>query len=72
VNLDRLDHLVLTVASAAPTPGGIDLCLIATTPLDRVREELVAHGVAVIEGPVDAPARPARSVVCTSATPIRT
>jgi catechol 2,3-dioxygenase-like lactoylglutathione lyase family enzyme len=37
----------------APTPGAIDLCLIASTPLDQVIEELNALGVLIEEGPVD-------------------
>ena len=36
-----------------PTPGSADLCLVAETPLDTVIEELQAHGVTVVEGPVD-------------------
>ncbi|OLL72746.1 biphenyl-2,3-diol 1,2-dioxygenase III-related protein [Pseudonocardia sp. Ae168_Ps1] len=39
--------------AAAPTPGSADLCLITLDPLDRVQEELAAHGVAVEEGPVE-------------------
>jgi catechol 2,3-dioxygenase-like lactoylglutathione lyase family enzyme len=35
-----------------PTPGSADLCLITTTPLDRVLDHLRAHGVPVEEGPV--------------------
>ncbi|APG03578.1 VOC family virulence protein [Luteibacter rhizovicinus DSM 16549] len=99
MNIDRLDHIVLTVAdidttiafytrvlgfnvvtfgegrkaltfgrqkfnlhqqgkefepkAKAPTPGAIDLCLIASTPLDQVIEELNALGVLIEEGPVD-------------------
>ncbi|WP_405983370.1 VOC family protein [Streptomyces sp. NBC_00872] len=36
-----------------PAPGGADFCLIVDEPLDRVREELAAHGVPVEEGPVE-------------------
>ncbi|MFE1957833.1 VOC family protein [Streptomyces sp. NPDC059479] len=36
-----------------PAPGSADLCLIVDEPLDRVREELAAHGVPVEEGPVE-------------------
>lgn len=36
----------------APCPGALDLCLIATTPLDEVIEHLRASGVDIIEGPV--------------------
>jgi catechol 2,3-dioxygenase-like lactoylglutathione lyase family enzyme len=99
MNIDRLDHIVLTVAdidttiafytrvlgfnvvtfgegrkaltfgrqkfnlhqqgkefepkAKAPTPGAIDLCLIASTPLDQAIEELNALGVLIEEGPVD-------------------
>ena len=99
MNIDRLDHIVLTVAdidttvafytrvlgfdvvafgegrkaltfgrqkfnlhqkgkefepkAKAPTPGAIDLCLIASTPLDQVIEELNALGIVIEEGPVD-------------------
>jgi catechol 2,3-dioxygenase-like lactoylglutathione lyase family enzyme len=35
-----------------PTPGSADLCLVTTTPLDRVLDHLRAHGVPVEEGPV--------------------
>jgi catechol 2,3-dioxygenase-like lactoylglutathione lyase family enzyme len=98
VRIDRIDHLVLTVADVdqtvdfyvrvlgmepvtfgagrralrfgrhklnlhqagreleprarRPTPGSADLCLVTTTPLDRVLGHLRAQGVAVEEGPV--------------------
>jgi catechol 2,3-dioxygenase-like lactoylglutathione lyase family enzyme len=35
-----------------PTPGSADLCLVAETPLHTVIEELQAHGVPLVEGPV--------------------
>jgi catechol 2,3-dioxygenase-like lactoylglutathione lyase family enzyme len=35
-----------------PTPGSADLCLVTTTPLDRVVDHLRAQGVPVEEGPV--------------------
>src|SRR5438067_1660239 len=35
-----------------PTPGSIDLCLVAQTPLEEVVAQLQANGVAVVEGPV--------------------
>jgi catechol 2,3-dioxygenase-like lactoylglutathione lyase family enzyme len=35
-----------------PTPGSVDLCLIATTPLAGVVAHLEACGVPIIEGPV--------------------
>ena len=36
-----------------PAPGAIDLCLIASTPLEQVAAHLEASGVAIIEGPVE-------------------
>jgi catechol 2,3-dioxygenase-like lactoylglutathione lyase family enzyme len=36
-----------------PAPGAMDLCLVTQTPLAEVVESLKAHGVAIIEGPVD-------------------
>ena len=35
-----------------PAPGAIDLCFIATTPLDEVIAVLRKDGVAIIDGPV--------------------
>lgn len=35
-----------------PTPGSLDLCFIASVPLDTVIERLGEKGVAIIEGPV--------------------
>ena len=34
-----------------PTPGSLDLCFIASIPLDAVIARLRARGVAIIEGP---------------------
>lgn len=99
MKIDRLDHLVLTVAdidttvafytrvlgfdvvtfgegrkaltfgrqkfnlhqhgkefepkAKSPTPGAIDLCLIADTPLEAVIDELRALGIVIEEGPID-------------------
>lgn len=39
--------------ASLPTPGAIDLCLIADTPLDDVAKWLGERGVAIEEGPVD-------------------
>ncbi|WP_431111897.1 VOC family protein [Variovorax paradoxus] len=36
----------------APTPGALDLCLIARVPLDEVIARLQDKGVPIIEGPV--------------------
>jgi catechol 2,3-dioxygenase-like lactoylglutathione lyase family enzyme len=38
--------------AAAPTVGGIDICLVTSTPLDEVVATLGAHGVPIVEGPV--------------------
>ena len=35
-----------------PTVGAADLCLLTATPMATVRDELAAHGVEVIEGPI--------------------
>jgi catechol 2,3-dioxygenase-like lactoylglutathione lyase family enzyme len=99
MNIDRIDHIVLTVADIdatvrfytrtlgfgvvtfgegrqaltfggqkfnlhrsgkefepkadVPTPGAIDLCLVASTPLAQVIDELAEAGVPIEEGPVD-------------------
>ena len=38
--------------AAHPTPGSVDLCLIARGTLDDVEAQLRACGVAIVEGPV--------------------
>lgn len=99
MKIDRLDHLVLTVAdidatvafytrvlgfdvvtfgegrkaltfgrqkfnlhqhgkefepkAKVPTPAAIDLCLISSTPLDEVVDELGTMGITIEEGPID-------------------
>lgn len=35
-----------------PVPGALDLCFIASVPLESVVERLKAHGVTIVEGPV--------------------
>ncbi|SCK27676.1 VOC family protein [Vogesella sp. LIG4] len=35
-----------------PTPGALDLCFVASLPLEQVAAQLKAHGVAIEEGPV--------------------
>ncbi|WP_434514718.1 VOC family protein [Dechloromonas sp. ARDL1] len=35
-----------------PVPGALDLCFIASRPLDEVIAHLHAHGVPIVEGPV--------------------
>nr|WP_235825757.1 hypothetical protein [Candidatus Frankia alpina] len=57
MHIDRIDHLVLTVAdlepkAARPTPGSADLCLISGVPLDEVRARLAELGVPIEQGPV--------------------
>lgn len=39
--------------AAAPGPGTGDFCLLTSTPLDAVAAHLAAHGVAILQGPVD-------------------
>jgi catechol 2,3-dioxygenase-like lactoylglutathione lyase family enzyme len=36
-----------------PTPGSVDICLVAATPLDEVVGALRDRGVPIIEGPVE-------------------
>ena len=38
--------------AAKPTPGSADLCLITETPITEVVTHLEAHGVPIIEGPI--------------------
>lgn len=35
-----------------PVPGALDLCFIASLPLDQVIDKLAQAGVAIVEGPV--------------------
>lgn len=35
-----------------PVPGALDLCFIASVPLDEVVKRLAARGLSIIEGPV--------------------
>lgn len=35
-----------------PVPGALDLCFMASIPLDAVIERLAAHGWPIVEGPV--------------------
>lgn len=51
LNLHQAGH-ELEPKARRPTPGSADLCLVTTTPLDRVLGHLRAHGVPVEEGPV--------------------
>lgn len=53
INLHRFGSEHLPNAAAA-TPGSADLCLLTTTPIDRVVEHLGAEGVEIELGPVRA------------------
>jgi catechol 2,3-dioxygenase-like lactoylglutathione lyase family enzyme len=46
------DASVTDIYAATPTPGSLDLCLIASVPLDDVAAHMKALGVAVELGPV--------------------
>jgi catechol 2,3-dioxygenase-like lactoylglutathione lyase family enzyme len=35
-----------------PVPGALDLCFIASRPLDEVISQLQAHNITILEGPV--------------------
>ncbi|WPB57484.1 VOC family protein [Xylophilus sp. GOD-11R] len=35
-----------------PVPGALDLCFIASLPLDEVMAQLAAKGIPIVEGPV--------------------
>ncbi len=50
MQIERLDHLVLTVADK-PMPGSADLCFIADTPLAEVTAHLESCGVPIVAGP---------------------
>ena len=39
--------------AAQPTPGAVDLCLIARTPLADIADQLAAQGVAIEQGPIE-------------------
>jgi len=52
INLHQLGH-EFEPKALRPTAGSADLCLIATTPLQQVMEELGAAGIAIEEGPVE-------------------
>jgi catechol 2,3-dioxygenase-like lactoylglutathione lyase family enzyme len=38
--------------AAKPTPGAADICLLTTIPVTQVIDELVAKGIAIVEGPI--------------------
>lgn len=50
-NLHQLGH-EFNPKAKRPTPGAIDLCLIAVTPVEAVIAHLKSVGVAIEEGPV--------------------
>jgi catechol 2,3-dioxygenase-like lactoylglutathione lyase family enzyme len=39
--------------AAHPTPGAVDLCLLARTPVADIACHLAAHGVSIEEGPIE-------------------
>ena len=51
-NLHQVGH-EFEPKALKPTPGSVDLCLIAATPIDDVRVELENAGVRIEEGPVE-------------------
>ncbi|MET9259692.1 VOC family protein [Amycolatopsis sp. NPDC004079] len=51
INLHEAGHEFEPKAER-PTPGSADLCLITSDSLERVVEDLAAHGVPIEEGPV--------------------
>jgi len=51
INLHQVGH-EFEPKAVHPTPGSADLCLIVDDPLAAVIEHLNAHGVAIVEGPV--------------------
>ncbi|WP_349258433.1 VOC family protein [Stackebrandtia sp.] len=52
INLHRSGHEIKPNAARA-TAGSADLCLVTTTPLDRVRAHIESRGVSIEEGPVE-------------------
>ena len=52
INLHEAGHEFEPKARQA-VPGSADLCFITEDPLDEVIATLEAHGVAILEGPVD-------------------
>ncbi len=53
-----------------PTPGALDLCLIASLPLEQVQAHLAQHGVEIECGPVLRTGARARFVPCMCVTRI--
>ena len=43
--------VIADLKANVPTPGSLDLCLVASEPLDTVIERLHRHGVPIVAGP---------------------
>jgi catechol 2,3-dioxygenase-like lactoylglutathione lyase family enzyme len=56
--------VIANLKAHAPTPGSLDLCFIASQPLEAVMERLRRHGVAIVAvpGPRSGGLGPIRSV----------
>ena len=52
INVHQPD-VMAGLKAQAPTPGSLDLCFVASVPLDAVIECLRANGVTIITGPVE-------------------
>ena len=52
INLHEVGH-EFEPKAAKPTSGSADICLVAETPLDNVREILKTNKIAIEEGPVE-------------------
>lgn len=52
LNLHQAGH-EFEPKAAQPTPGAVDLCLIASTPLADIVVELAAQGIAIEQGPIE-------------------
>src|SRR4051794_17548296 len=51
INLHQAGH-EFEPKAARPGPGTADLCFVVDDPIDKARDELVAQGVEIEEGPV--------------------
>ena len=49
---DGKSKVDIMAVAKSPTPGSVDLCLLAATPLDQVIAELADKGVPIDTGPV--------------------
>lgn len=52
INLHQVGH-EFEPKAARPGPGTADLCFIVDDPIDKARDELLAQGVEIEEGPVE-------------------